>query len=238
MTGGSELATRSFSLNTSDHGAAWGGNLIFQQYAGNVGIGTTKPNAKLDIKGRMLMGSVEGNLDGTVLTFLANTSQMLIGWNRTGGSGEADFITNQGPGGFGGFAFYNYDNNNVETQLMRIMGNGSVGIGTASPDAPYKLSVNGNIRSKEVKVETGWADYVFKKDYQLRSLPEVEAYISKQGHLPDVPSETEVKKNAVNVGETETLLLKKIEELTLYLIEKDKEINELKAQVEKIKMRL
>jgi len=102
----------------------------------------------------------------------------------------------------------------------------------SSPDPSYKLSVNGNIRSKEVKVETGWADYVFKKGYKLRSLAEVESYVNNNHHLPDVPSEAEVKKNGVNVGETASLLLKKIEELTLYLIEKDKEVRALKLKVE------
>jgi len=111
---------------------------------------------------------------------------------------------------------------------------GNIGINTFNPDPNYKLSVNGPIRSKEVKVEVGWADYVFDKDYDLKSLKEVENYIHKNKHLPDVPSAADVARNGVKVGETEAILLKKIEELTLYLIEKDKKIVLLEKRLEKL----
>lgn len=114
--------------------------------------------------------------------------------------------------------------------VMITDANGNIGLNTAVPDPNYKLSVNGKIRAKEIKVETGWADYVFDNNYRLRPLPEVSAYINQHHHLPDVPSTTDVAKNGINVGETNALLLRKIEELTLYMIEKDKEINELKAE--------
>lgn len=102
--------------------------------------------------------------------------------------------------------------------------NGNMAVKTNIIDPDHALSVNGSIRAKEVKVEAGWADYVFDKKYPLRSLKEVENYIGQNKHLPDVPSAAEVAKNGVKVGETEALLLKKIEELTLYLIEKDKQL--------------
>jgi hypothetical protein len=98
---------------------------------------------------------------------------------------------------------------------------GLIGIGTTTPHEA--LSVNGNIRSKEVKVEiANWPDYVFKPAYKLPSLTEVKNYIDKNQHLPDVPSEQDVTKNGINLGEMNKLLMKKVEELTLYLIEKDK----------------
>ena len=96
---------------------------------------------------------------------------------------------------------------------------GNVGIGTLDPQG-YKLAVNGTIRAKEIKVDSDWADFVFKKDYKLPTLEEV----------PGVPSEEEVKANGVNLAETNALLLQKIEELTLYIIEMKKEINELKKR--------
>lgn len=102
--------------------------------------------------------------------------------------------------------------------------NGNVGIGTLVPKE--RLSVNGKIRAQEIKVETAnWPDYVFAKDYKLPSLQETEKHIQEKGHLPDIPSAEDVKTNGVDLGEMNAKLLKKIEELTLYLIEL-KKLNE------------
>lgn len=76
---------------------------------------------------------------------------------------------------------------------------------------------------------TGWSDYVFKPTYKLIPLSEVKTYIDQNQHLPEIPSEEEVKKDGINLGEMNKLLLKKVEELTLYLIEKDNETKSLKA---------
>lgn len=109
--------------------------------------------------------------------------------------------------------------------------NGNIGIGVESPQ--HKLEVNGTIRSKEVKIEaTGWSDFVFEEKYKLPSLSEVEAHIKEKKHLPDIPSEKEVLKDGVNVVEMQAKLLQKIEELTLYVIDQDKQIKELKKQLE------
>ncbi|NHA06367.1 hypothetical protein G7092_21335 [Mucilaginibacter sp. HC2] len=98
---------------------------------------------------------------------------------------------------------------------------GNVGIGTLTPKEA--LSVNGNIRSKQIKVElANWPDYVFKKDYQLPSLQEVKAYIDENQHLPETPSAQQIAKDGLNLGEMNKLLMKKVEELTLYLIEENK----------------
>lgn len=104
---------------------------------------------------------------------------------------------------------------------------GEVGIGT-QPLTGYKLAVNGKIKALEVSITTdGWADYVFEKNYNLKSLEEVEAFIQENKHLPDVPSEAEVLENGIAVGEMSTILLQKIEELTLYLIDQNKRIENL-----------
>ncbi|WP_244511728.1 hypothetical protein [Flavobacterium anhuiense] len=109
-----------------------------------------------------------------------------------------------------------------------------LGIGTKTPDS--KLAVNGTIHSKEVKVDmAGWSDFVFKKNYDLPTLEEVEKHIAEKGHLENIPSENEVLKNGINLGEMNAKLLQKIEELTLYVIEMKKDISVLKQENELLK---
>ncbi|MES2747559.1 MAG: hypothetical protein V4648_04225 [Bacteroidota bacterium] len=133
--------------------------------------------------------------------------------------------------------------------------NGKVGIGGTSTAgfgnypttsggvsvANYKLFVKGGILTEEVRVNlaTAWADYVFDEKYNLKALTEVEQFIAKNGHLPNVPSAKEVKENGIELGEMAKIQQEKIEELTLYVIEQnkinqaqDKEIKEMKAQIE------
>ncbi|SUJ02423.1 Uncharacterised protein [Sphingobacterium spiritivorum] len=101
-----------------------------------------------------------------------------------------------------------------------------IGIGTASPTE--RLAVNGNIRAKEIKVEAAnWPDYVFRKDYELKPLSELDAYIKEHGHLPDMPKAAEAEKEGVSLGEMNKLLLKKVEELTLYIIDLQNQIDTL-----------
>ncbi|MGU3374166.1 cell wall anchor protein [Chryseobacterium sp. M5A1_1a] len=128
--------------------------------------------------------------------------------------------------------------------LFTVRANGKVLIGTSINTAlsgcndcnEYRLFVKDGIKAEKIKVENpstnGWADYVFKKDYKLRSLEEVEKHISEKGHLPNIPSAKEVEKDGINLGEMDAKLLEKIEELTLYSIEQNKQ---LKSQSEEIK---
>ncbi|MBB6502653.1 hypothetical protein [Pedobacter cryoconitis] len=124
-------------------------------------------------------------------------------------------------------------------------GGGNIGIGTTTPNG-YKLAVNGGVHAKSVKVDTdNWPDYVFHKDHVLMPLTEVKTYIDENHHLPEIPSAKEVTEKGLDLGEMNKLLTKKVEELTLYLIEvkseKDKEkrdqedrINRLEEQLKKI----
>lgn len=107
-------------------------------------------------------------------------------------------------------------------ELFTIKGNGNVGIGTSN--ATSKLTVAGNIASREVKVTVdAGADFVFEKDYNLPSLESVDQFIKEKKHLPEIASAEEMKKDGINLSEMNIKLLQKIEELTLYMIEMKKE---------------
>ncbi|HPI00288.1 MAG TPA: hypothetical protein PK772_08160 [Chitinophagaceae bacterium] len=113
---------------------------------------------------------------------------------------------------------------------LRINYDGNVGIGTTTPTE--KLSVNGNIKAKKLIVtQTGWADYVFDKAYTLMPVDSLSTYIKTHKHLPEMPTTKDVQNNGVDVGNNQALLLKKIEELTLYIIEQHKEIEALKKKI-------
>ena len=117
--------------------------------------------------------------------------------------------------------------------------NGNVGIGTAQFHDPqngktYRLSVDGLIRAREVRVYSGWADYVFAEDYALMPLSEVAAYIDAHGHLPGIPSAAEVEQAGLELGDMQAKMMAKIEELTLHLIRLEKENGILKQQMQEL----
>lgn len=115
---------------------------------------------------------------------------------------------------------------------------GNVGIGTMSPDE--KLTVKGKIHTQEVRVDMAGPlvpDYVFAKDYKLKSLQEVEDYINENKHLPEIPSAQDIEKNGLMLAEMNMSLLKKIEELTLYMIEMKKENQEMKKEISSLKLK-
>ncbi len=154
---------------------------------------------------------------------------------------------------YGSVRFTSKSANNPQ-ENMRILRNGNVGIGTTTPD--FKLDVCGTIRAKEIKVEEftcsngsfdgtlaannitvkangQTADFVFADDYNLKSLSEVENFIKTNKHLPEIPSAEKMEEQGVNLAEMNKLLLQKVEELTLYLIEKDKEVKSLEEEKNK-----
>jgi hypothetical protein len=111
-----------------------------------------------------------------------------------------------------------------------------VGTGVSIPSgSSYKMAVGGGIITEKIRVATNgtafWADYVFESNFKLRSLSEVAQYIKLNKHLPDIPSTAEVSQNGIDLAETQALLLQKVEELTLYVIEQDKQIKKLEKKV-------
>lgn len=138
-----------------------------------------------------------------------------------------------------GISFLTWDGSSPSAEIrMRILPTGNIGIGTISPDA--KLTVNGTIHSKEVKVDLAVPapDYVFANDYKLRTLLEVENFVKENSHLPEIPSAAEFEKDGIKVSEMNMSLLKKVEELTLYAIQQQKNTEKLMKIIEEQSRRL
>jgi len=208
----------SLQFLTSDDGDVGGTPSIRMHIhrTGDIGIGTVNPNARLSI--------VHGTGYGKVASFSS-----ALGDEQVGVGTESNGFSWVGTTSNHNFQIYANSDPKVT-----VLANGLVGIGTTAPDS--KLSVNGNIRAKEIKVETAnWPDYVFAKDYSLPSLVETEKHIKEKGHLPGIPSAKEAEANGIDLGEMNAKLLKKIEELTLHLIEKDKEIQLMKSDYKELR---
>lgn len=119
--------------------------------------------------------------------------------------------------------------------------NDKVGINTNDVPEGYTLAVRGDIIAEEIRLKLyadGWPDYVFKSDYQLRTLEETEQEIKVLGHLPGVPSAEEVGEDGVEIGEMNTILLEKIEELTLHLIDINKTVKQLHEENKQLRNRI
>ncbi|GMN08183.1 hypothetical protein MTsPCn5_35720 [Croceitalea sp. MTPC5] len=145
--------------------------------------------------------------------------------NESANSNTLTVTTNASSGGGGNSSSVWTESNTTASY------NGQVGIGVTTVQTEYKLAVNGKIRSKEVRVEqNNWPDYVFSKEYDLPTLKEIQEHINEKGHLPNIPSAQEVEENGIELGEMNKLLLKKIEELTLYILQQEKRIQKLENQ--------
>ncbi|UOY05176.1 hypothetical protein L0P88_14620 [Muricauda sp. SCSIO 64092] len=200
-----------------------------------VGIGTSSPTSKLHISGNGAVIKLQN-------TSKEDTDDSFYGW--LGGydkSGDEVWWLGEGSNNRKYLGFFTNRNGYdlrifAKGQGLIVKNNGDVGIGTETPDA--KLAVNGNIHTKEVKVDmVGWPDYVFDKDYELPSLKEVENYIKEKGHLQDIPSAQEVVEDGIMLGEMNAKLLQKIEELMLYTIAQQKEIQNLVKEMNSVKAR-
>ncbi|BAV09531.1 hypothetical protein SAMN05421788_101964 [Filimonas lacunae] len=244
---------------------AGGSPLVLQQAGGNVGIGIIAPTQKLEVNGAVKsytssFGSVDYNTSakgyanfgsnnhGTVLVssnlFISGNDNLKIVNNHNTMSGAAIMIPGNGQPNQNSIVFYTKstgtavvnDDYSIAPRMI-IDASGNIGIGTTSPQS--ELAVKGTITSKKIKVTlSGWADYVFDPSYQLQPLSQIEKYIQENKHLPEVPTTAEVKKDGIDIGDNQALLLKKIEELTLYIIQQSKRLDAQEKVIAELKEKI
>lgn len=178
--------------------------------AGNVGIGSITPSKLLHLKiddWQQVVFDRTENVDVDDLFYIGPS------------------FSNEGNGSNDGLRF----SSTTENTILFLGGNGNIGIGTR--DLAKKLTVNGTAKAEEVIVEENvGADFVFKENYNLPTLFDLEKYIEAHKHLPEIPSAEEMKKNGVQVGALQMKLLQKIEELTLHSISQEKKIKHLEKE--------
>ena len=209
---------------------ATSGNDIYNTNSQYVGIGTTSPGEVLHVARNMLEPMV-------VIENLGSIGGASFSMRDVYSTAHWKFKATQ----FGTFKIRDQTNGknvfvieqSASENSIYINALGNIGLGTTTPGA--KLAVNGKIDCKEIEVFLGgWPDFVFDDDYNMKSLAEVECYINEHKHLPGVPSEKEVLSNGNNLGEMDAILMQKIEEITLYLIQQDKEIEALKVENQRL----
>lgn len=249
------LGNSSGSNNTGNYNTAVGNYSL--QSGGNyvTAVGASAGNGNSGNNNVFL-----GYLSGASSTTVANEN-VLIGYRAGAAPVVGGTPTGSGNVLIGNNVGYNMglsnklfiDNSSTSTPLIwgdfandQVKLNGKTGIGGvssfpttlgSSDISAFRLFVTGGILTDEVRIQLSssgtWADYVFAKDYRLKPLAEVEKFIQEKGHLPNVPSEKQVKENGIALGEMVTIQQEKIEELTLYVIQLSKELEELKSQLKK-----
>lgn len=214
---------------------------------GNIGIGTITPASRLHVQGGTLGSNVGDRVPLFTLQNLSgsggNWSYVdMFAYRNAAGSDwltassriqqtidvtRMAFVEFNPPSLLGGLALGTSD-----VARLYITGNGQVGIGTSTPGS-YQLAVEGKIGARQMQVTLAnpWPDYVFYEQYPLISLPNLENYIRKNNHLPDMPSAQEVKDNGIELGQMNAKLLEKIEELTLYVVELNKKVEQQQKEI-------
>lgn len=206
---------------------------------GNVGIGTATPTTLLNVNG----GAIRLNNPGLYPYGINIDVDFPGGWAREysishGGTGK---LFAWGVQSSGNALTYAYIGGNTIADAantapwMAFKPNGNVGIGTTNPQA--KLAVNGDVFAKKIKVtqaSADWPDYVFEAPYMLMPLDSLEGYVKENKHLPEIPTAAIVEKEGLDLGEINKTLTKKLEEVTLYLIEINKRNKALEERLRQL----
>jgi hypothetical protein len=239
-----------FYRNANSLDAQWDSwrQILMVNENGHVGIGITTPIEQLEIGGESKLNikiglwATIGTTGGGIATIIGNNVKA----SQTTDN-KMEFITSTNDGAKAiklqyneGITFHtmlgnvNANSSFSNYERMRIDNNGNVGIGTTNPTS--KLTVAGNINSREVKVTVdAGADFVFESDYDLPSLTFLEKYIKENKHLPEIASAKEMQASGINLSEMNIKLLQKMEEMTLYMIEQEKKNNKQSKEIETLK---
>jgi hypothetical protein len=218
----------------------WSRRMVIDKTTGNVGINVpigTAPSQTLTLKGGMSISPSSVTSDERY-----NGSLMIT---KPTTSGQYINLTRQGKWAWSIGTVYNKNvfaigtaqqaDANFTNPAFVIDTLGRVGIGTVSPS--YKLDVNGAIRATEIKVVSpdSFPDYIFDKGHYLPKLNEVKQYIADNGHLPGIQSASEAKANGIDLVDMQLKLLKKMEEMTLYILEQQEKIEQLERKLDAVK---
>ncbi len=196
---------------------------------GNVGIGTFSPYGKLEVYGGFI--NVAGATSHAKLRMQASSS---TNENRIESRDQSSnylwYISMGVRNSNNKFALYS---GTTGSYIFNISTSGNVGIKT-NYSSTYALNVCGSIRATEVRVQTNWCDYVFNKDYDLKPLEEVEQFIAVNNHLPDVTPGNKIESEGLDVGQTSSQMIRKIEELTLYVIQLNNKMKQKDSQIKEL----
>jgi hypothetical protein len=224
---------------------SWGNDnqTYFTINSGQIGIGTTNPSSKLEVVGG------DSKFDNNYNLYIPSTGSSYF-WKG------ADGVDNVRLSVWDKFTFYNpttaglnTNNSNWNVQIGARDGSiitrgssyfaitsGNVGVGTISP--AYKLDVIGTIRAREIKVDLNGADFVFENNYKLMPISELETFVKEQKHLPEIVPAKEMKENGTDLGDLNSKLLQKMEEMTLYMIEQNKKIEQQNERIKSLEEKI
>lgn len=202
-------------------------------FNGNVGIGTSTPQSKLQIQDGVFSLAI-GKATGQSL----NYGTTYIGFNAVRNNATQEWTLAGDGANNGGSVIWTTVGGDIYFSSIPSTNGNSKTLTDAQVKSNIKihLTTGGILKTKDVLVtSTNWPDFVFEKDYPLMSLQETEQFIKENKHLPEIPSAVEITENGVNLGEMNALLLKKVEELTLYILQQNSDIQTLKEEVRLLK---